>query len=214
MDIETRHCGEIRALEDDDGRPIVEGYAAVFDSVTELWPGQFEVIRSGAFTRTLKARSDVRCLLNHDPNHVLARTKNGTLVLSEDNKGLHYRAVLDPTDSQSMSDHAKIRCGRIDQSSFQFSIDGEGRGGGEKFGNWGDDGGRLREVLRCKLYDVSPVTFPAYEDSTVAARAFRNAPQPDETQPNLEEGKHTDPGPVLHSVPLLRRISELKFRRI
>ena len=166
--------GEARAA-GADGEMIIEGTAAVFNQETELAPGRFEVIRPGAFKRSLDHHADVRCLFNHDENLVLARTRSGSLELWEDEIALHYRAKLDPNDPDSERVFSKIKRGDVSQSSFYFQVDGEGKGG-ERF-HKREGGGMLRELLALKLYDVSPVTFPAYETTEVEARsAFRNAP--------------------------------------
>src|SRR5436305_14086914 len=73
--------------------PSISGHAAVFNSPYEVRYDKYifrEVIKPGAFTRSLKEKQDVRCLINHDDNQILGRTKAGTLVLSEDKSGLAY----------------------------------------------------------------------------------------------------------------------------
>jgi len=154
----------------------IEGHAAVFGSETELWPGEFEVIQAGAFARTLKANADVRALFNHDPNWILARTKSGTLEVREDKEGLFYG--FDAPNTTAGNDVLEsTRRGDISQSSFAFSV----APGGEIFEER-KGGGLLRTVIDADLFDVSPVTYPAYQDTDVGAResaarvAFRNAP--------------------------------------
>jgi len=135
---------EMRANEDE---MIVEGYAAVFDSVTDIGPFQ-ERIAQGAFSDVLD--DDVRLLINHD-GVPLARTSNGTLF---------YRATL--SDTQAGQDLYKmIKRGDIDQSSFAFTIKEESRDA--------DDVRVIDKVGR--LLDVSPVTYPAYQAASVYARA-------------------------------------------
>ena len=145
---------EMRATDDDE--MIVEGYAAVFDSVTDLGPFQ-ERIAPGAFSDVLQ--DDVRLLINHD-GVPLARTTNGTLELSQDDTGLHYRAVLSNTQA-SKDLYEMIRRGDINQSSFAFMIGEESR-----------DENDVRVIDKvAKLIDVSPVTYPAYQAASVFARA-------------------------------------------
>ena len=145
---------EMRATDDDE--MIVEGYAAVFDSVTDLGPFQ-ERIAPGAFSDVLE--DDVRLLINHD-GVPLARTTNGTLELSQDDTGLHYRAVLSNTQA-SKDLYEMIRRGDINQSSFAFMIGEESR-----------DENDVRVIDKvAKLIDVSPVTYPAYQAASVFARA-------------------------------------------
>ena len=177
--VETRTYGNVvlRAAGDkaDESRRI-EGHAAVFGSETELWPGEFEQIQAGAFARTLKAKADVRALFNHDPNMILARTASGTLAVSEDKEGLWYG--FDAPNTTAGNDVLEsIRRGDVTQSSFAFSVPE----GGEIF-ETKKDGSVLRTVVDANLFDVSPVTYPAYQDTDVGAResaakvAFRNAP--------------------------------------
>ena len=207
MEREIRNGVEIRALQDDSGL-IIEGYAAVFDKPTELWSGMYEVIRRGAFKRTLDHGADVRLLFNHDPNLVFARSKSGTLQLSEDEKGLKYRATLDPNDTDAANLHRRIMRGSVDQSSFAFSIEKNGE-------NFTDhEGGRMREVKAAKLFDVSPVTYPAYKDTEVMARtAFRNAPDNSETIET--ETEQAAPEPAFHAQRNRNRqmLAEINIRR-
>lgn len=212
MNIERRFNADIQAIREEGGVPTIKGYATVWDVIVELWPGQFEVWRRGAFKRAIKNGADVRCLFNHDVNHVLARIKTKTLELLEDAKGLFYRATLDPNDSGAMADFQKIKTRLVDQSSFAFEVEKNG----EKFTDV--EGGRLREVTRSKIFDVSPVTYPAFETTEVEACAkvaFRNAPtdtNSDETNEPQQEEKHSDPRPVSHSLSLLRRRLNLRER--
>lgn len=147
---------EMRANEDN---LIIEGYAAVFDSVTDLGPFQ-ERIAQGAFSDVLD--DDVRLLINHD-GVPLARTSNNTLELSQDETGLYYRAQL--SDTQAGRDlYEMIKRGDINQSSFAFMIEQERNDA---------DGVRVIEKVS-KLIDVSPVTYPAYQAASVFARAEDN----------------------------------------
>ena len=135
---------------------VVEGYAAVFDSVTDLGPFQ-ERIAQGAFSDVLD--DDVRFLVNHD-GVPLARTTNGTMVLKQDEVGLHYRAAL--SDTQAGRDlYEMIKRGDISQSSFAFIIGEESTDA---------DGVRVIQKVS-RLIDTSAVTFPAYQAATVSARA-------------------------------------------
>ena len=144
---------EMRANEDD---LIVEGYAAVFNSVTDLGPFK-ERIAPGAFADVLD--DDVRFLVNHD-GVPLARTTNGTMELKEDEHGLHYRAQL--SDTQAGRDlYTMIKRGDISQSSFAFTIARE---------SVDDDNVRVIEKV-ASLIDTSAVTYPAYKDAQVFARS-------------------------------------------
>jgi HK97 family phage prohead protease len=150
----------------------IEGYAAVFNSAYEVRFDNYvfrEVIKPGAFARALKEKQDVRCLVNHDDNQVLGRTKSGTLELSQDSKGLKY-SVTDLPDTTIARDlHTSVMRGDIDGCSFQFVVRKDKRGQ-EKL----DDGSTIftREIEDLDLYDVGPVTFPAYESTSVEARSL------------------------------------------
>jgi HK97 family phage prohead protease len=150
---------ELRA--DDDTRRIV-GYAAVFDSDADL--GFFEErIAFGAFSRAIDEDQDVRALWNHDANYVLGRTKSKTLTMAEDKVGL--RIEIDPPDTQTARDFVEsIRRGDVDQMSFAFRAVKE---------SWTEREGELplRELHDVDLFDVSPVTYPAYEATSVGVRS-------------------------------------------
>ena len=144
---------EMRAASDE---MVVEGYAAVFNSTTDLGSFQ-ERIAPGAFSDVLD--DDVRLLINHD-GVPLARTSNNTLSLKEDEDGLYYRAHL--SDTQAGRDlYTMIQRGDISQSSFAFTISEE---------SVDEDGVRVIEKVE-RLIDVSPVTYPAYQAASVFARA-------------------------------------------
>lgn len=164
--VEHRMCeiSEIRTAEDDEGKHI-EGYAAVFNKFSVPIRGFRERILPGAFKKTIKTE-DIRALFNHDDNHVLGRNKAGTLELGEDKKGLFTRTT--PPDTQWAKDlMVSIDRGDITGMSFQFvTIEDE----------WSThDGNPLRSLKEVKLYDISPVTFPAYPDTSVSVRALAYA---------------------------------------
>lgn len=164
--------GEIEVRATPSGSPIIRGYAAVFDAMTEIndWFGSYgEIVGRGCFTKTLGDGADVRCLYNHDPNFVLGRTKSGTLQCAEDSHGLSYEAT--PPDTQWARDLCEtMRRGDVDGSSFGFRVVRE---------RWGsmpdpDSDGEMmdcRTLLEVQLYDVSPVTFPAYPQADSSVRA-------------------------------------------
>jgi len=144
-----------------EGEPAtITGYAAVFNQATELW-GFKEQIAPGAFARALSENQDVRALLNHDPNLVLGRTKNDTLTLEEDDHGLKYTVQV--ADTSAGRDALElIRRGDVDQSSFAFSVRTE---------TW-EKAEQLVTIDEIEmLYDVSPVTYPAYQGTSVSARS-------------------------------------------
>jgi uncharacterized protein len=151
----------------------IRGYAAVFDSPTELWSRRWEVIRRSAFDGAINT-FDTRALLNHGRDNILARMGNDTLRLGTDERGLWYEADLNPDDPQHVSAYAKIQRGDVYQSSFSFSVPagGEIKVRAPDYPDGVPSDAALYEIVTVdRLYDVSPVTYPAYDDTTVAARA-------------------------------------------
>lgn len=146
------------------GKPTIRGYAAVFESDSELLGGSFiERIAPTAFDNA--DMSDVRALFNHDPNFVLGRTTNNTLKLDIDERGLRY--TITPPDTQLVRDLViePMRRGDISQSSFGFTlIDDE----------WDESGEYpVRTLKRIgEVMDISPVTFPAYTQTEASARSI------------------------------------------
>ena len=151
---------EFRAAEQD-GQKYIEGYFAVFGGVYELWPGATESVDPHAFDDTLGG--DIRALINHDTTLVLGRTKAGTLELKVDSRGLWGRIRVNQADGDALNLYSRIERGDVDQCSFGFEIL-------EEETEWRDDGSVHWTIKRVKLYEISPVTFPAYEDTSVSAR--------------------------------------------
>lgn len=156
MTRETRSSTlEIRAQ----GRRL-EGYAALFG--TEARIGSFrETIRAGAFAKSLDEKRDVLALVDHDPSRVLARTRSGTLRLTQDTRGLGFS--LDVPDTQAGRDVlALAERGDLGGMSFGFQVPP----GGDVWK------GEARELIAVDLFEVSVVqAFPAYDGTTVDARA-------------------------------------------
>lgn len=159
---------EFRAPQDQDTSPgTLTGYAFLWDVPTRL--GQFsEVVERSALDGVLE-RSDVRALLNHDPNHLLGRYPN-TLELEADEKGLRYTVELPNT--QTGKDLAVLaRRGDIDQSSYAFRVSPEGQ-------TW-DEETRTRKIHQfADLLDVSPVVYPAQPLTSAAMRTNFVPPTP------------------------------------
>lgn len=146
-----------------DRKPIIRGYAAVFNVISENLGWFREIIRPGAFRKTINDGADVRALFNHNPDFVIARTKSNTLKLTEDDKGLFIEAT--PPDATWARDLvSSIKRGDIDQMSFGFETMKD---------RWGTENGeRMRELLEVRLFDVSPVTYPAYPQTSISARSM------------------------------------------
>ena len=150
---------DVEARQADDGTMRLSGYAAVFNDSSVPLPFK-ESIAPGAFRKTLSETPDVRLLVNHS-GLPLARTKNGTLNLTEDDRGLYFSAEL--ADTQESRDiHTLIARGDVDQMSFAFRVIRQ---------KWSED--RSRRVLTevsLSDGDVSVVTYPAYPTTSVEAR--------------------------------------------
>ena len=147
----------------------VEGYAAVFGQETDIGGMFREVIERGAFKDAI-GRDDVVFLINHD-GLPLARTRSGTLTLSEDDHGLKISTTLDPEDPDVKSIAGKMKRGDLDKMSFAFY---------PEIQEWDENGETpLRTIKQARLSDVSIVTSPAYEGTEIALRsleASRTAP--------------------------------------
>ncbi len=153
---------ELRVEGDDN--PKIVGHAAVFNKWSEDLGGFREKIASGAFTKTIN-EGDIRALFNHDPNFVLGRNKAGTLTLEEDKKGL--KVSIEPPDTQWARDlTTSIERGDINQMSFGF------RTVKDEWTTPKNGKENKRELLEVELFDVSPVTFPAYPQTDVGVRSI------------------------------------------
>ena len=146
----------------DDTGPVIAGYFAVFNNPTELWPGCIEQIAPGAFASSLGL--DVRALIDHDTRLVIGRTVAGTLTLREDDTGLYGEIKINEHDSDAMNLYARVQRGDVSQCSFGFDIVAEDY-------VVSPDGQTCTWTIReVKLYEVSVVTFPAYDTTSVSAR--------------------------------------------
>ena len=147
----------------DDGEKMrIVGYFAVFNSIYEIAPGMTESVAPGAFSRTLPG-GDIRALTNHDTTLVLGRTKAGTLILREDERGLYGEVEINPNDSDAVNLYERVKRGDVDQCSFGFEIVSEET-------DFRDDGSVHWTITDVDLYEVSVCTFPAYEQTGVSAR--------------------------------------------
>ena len=172
--IERRNfnLSELRAITDEKGLRKISGYAAVFNSVSEELSWFKEKIEPGAFGESI-GTDDIRALWNHDSNYVLGRNKSGSLMLVEDQHGL--KIEIDPPDTQWARDlMVSIDRGDVSQMSFGFQTITD---------KWEmSEGVDMRTLLKVRLFDVSPVTFPAYPDTEVGLRSLeehrKTAPQP------------------------------------
>ncbi|EFE98324.1 HK97 family phage prohead protease [Serratia odorifera] len=161
------YSGEVRAEQQENQPTRIVGYGSVFNIRSEpLW-GFREIIKPGAFDDVLN--DDVRGLFNHDPNFILGRSTSGTLKISVDERGLQYD--IQAPDTQTISDLvlAPMQRGDINQSSFAFRVARDGD-------HWyeDDEGVVIREINKfSRLFDVSPVTYPAYQAADSAVRSMK-----------------------------------------
>ncbi len=147
----------------DNDKRTLEGYASMFGNSYDL--GRFdEVVEAGAFTRALAEEQDVRALIDHDPARVIGRSKNGTLELREDEKGLFTRIHL--PDTQEGRDLAiLVERGDLDAMSFGFTVKGD---------RWEKSEGRnTRYISDGDLFDVSVVACPSTPDTAGALRSIQ-----------------------------------------
>lgn len=151
---------EFRA-KDADGKKYIEGYFSTFGGVYELWPGATESVDPHAFDDALE--DDIRALIDHETRLVLGRNKAGTLELRVDTHGLWGRIEINEADSDAMNLYARVQRGDVSQCSFGFDILSENT-------DFREDGSVHWTIEKVKLYEVSCVTFPAYEDTNIAAR--------------------------------------------
>jgi len=167
-DIERRAFAidEMRIETREDGSSRILGHAAVFNQLSEDLGGFREQIAPGAFLDAIQS-DDVRALWNHNPDHILGRNLAKTLMLAEDARGLAIEII--PPDTQLARDlMTSMKRGDVNQMSFGFSVRPNGQ-------NWAkDDAGQvIRTLTKVRLYDVSPVTYPAYPQTDVAARSLQ-----------------------------------------
>jgi len=152
---------ELNARAEPDGEMYLEGYFAVFNRETELWPGAYEEIAPGAFDNTLG--NDIRALINHDTTLVLGRNKAGTLELKTDSHGLWGRIKINPNDTDAVNAYERVKRGDVSGNSFGFNILREET-------DFREDGTIKWRILEIDLHEVSICTFPAYPDTNIQAR--------------------------------------------
>ena len=146
-----------------DGARYLEGYFAVFDQEYEVRRDWIETIAPGAFAAHLASGRDVKVLWNHNHDIVLGSTAAGTANLREDDVGLWGSVRINEKDQDAVNAHARVERGDVDGCSIGFDIVRVEE-------TWEDDVYRTR-ILEVVLYEVSPCTFPAYQDTSISARS-------------------------------------------
>jgi Escherichia/Staphylococcus phage prohead protease len=159
-------------LRQDLGEPLkIRGYASVFKQLSEVIFGFRERVLPGAFKNSLG--NDVRALVNHDPSHIIGRTKNGTLMLREDDHGLYFE-ISPPNTTLGHDTVESIKRGDLDQGSIGFRMVKD---------DWKHEERQLiREIHEVELFDVSVVAFPAYTQTSVAVRSLWPEGMPEEIE--------------------------------
>ncbi len=156
--MERSYCEVVDLRVSDNEEGGITGYAAVFGKYSEDLGFFKEKIDEGAFSKTI-VENDIRALINHDPSLIIGRTKNKTLKLWEDDTGLGFDVKL-PDTTYANDLRESIRRKDITQNSFGFQTVRD---------QWSQDGKR-RTLIEVKLFDISPVTFPAYKQTSVKLR--------------------------------------------
>ena len=152
--------GSFKTRAEESGDMFISGYFAVYGSEYELWPGASESVDPHAFDEALD--DDIRCLINHDTRLVLGRNIAGTLQLRVEGKGLWGEVKINPNDQDAVNVYERVKRGDVNQCSFGFDIVAE---------EFEDRGDSVHWTIKAvKLYEVSVVTFPAYEETGVEAR--------------------------------------------
>lgn len=185
---------------------LVGGYAALFDSRSELLGGYFfEIIKPGAFDNVLE--DDVRALVDHDTSRIVGRSSAGNLKLEVDEKGLAYEIDL-PDTAEARDLRTNIELGLIKESSFGFSV----ASGGSSW-DMDDEGRTIRTITEIgKLYDVSPVGYPAYADTEVALRDYRSFEKDHKEELEARRAVEESDGPEEQS-KAIRDLVELMDKR-
>jgi len=182
-----------------EGEAAIVGHAAVYYDGTDateykLWDGAVERIMPGTFDKAIKD-NDVRALFNHDPNNLLGRTSADTLTLESDKRGLAYE--ITPGDTSIGNDVVThIQRGDLQGSSFAFVVTDQ---------DWRtEDSVDIREIRGVELFDVGPVTFPAYEATDTGLRSSGDAREAYEAWKAVEDNK-------TQSAQLQRQMDAKKF---
>jgi HK97 family phage prohead protease len=174
-EIERRNIDltELRVINEEGKKLKIEGHAAMFEKLSEDLGGFREKIAPGTFKKSIE-KDDIRALFNHDANYILGRNKAKTLKLQEDDLGLHIN--IDPPDTQWARDlQVSIKRGDITQMSFGFVTIRD---------SWEHKKNEsIRTLEEVKLFDVSPVTYPAYPQTSVKVRDYLSALKESEDKP-------------------------------
>lgn len=168
LDVRSLPARDLEIREGADGAAVLRGYAAVFNSLSNPIGGIFrERIAPGAFRSTIESDQDVYAFWQHDSSRPLARRSIGTLRLREDEIGLAVEFDV-PNTPSGQEARGAIAEGLVDTMSFGFFVP---EGGDRLLDERSDDGYPIRELVNVDLFEVSPVTFPAYDSTAISARS-------------------------------------------
>lgn len=171
--IERRSFAEVRASQGDEF--AITGYACLYNNESKDLGGFREIVAPGAFDTSLKSGRDVQFCFNHSQDAVLARTSNGTLTLSSDDKGLKFRAALNPKIQSHRDIWEACRSGLYNECSYAFKVKPDGE-------KWN---ARIRTLVDVDLFDVSLVGQPAYSGTSASARSAGTIPTTAELKARL-----------------------------
>ena len=196
---------ELRVARADGEQPVISGYGAVFGKLSSDLGLFREQIDPEAFTRTLKNRPDVFSFYNHNPDHVLGRTRAGTLELEVDQGGVRYR-VTPPPAGWANDLLESIGRGDVTDASFAFRTVRD---------RWEQEPGQtpVRTLLEVELLEMGPVTMGAYPDASSSLRSALETAPAEIVSAVLGEPPAADPGQRSHSYAYLARRLDLHARR-
>jgi uncharacterized protein len=199
MKKEVRFLAKAEVRAKGDGSKVIAGYASIFNSPSQDLGGFVEVIRPGAFKKSLANGADIRCLFNHSEDMILGRTASGTLRVYEDEVGLRFECDL-PDTSYANDLLVSIRRSDVNQCSFGFYCLRD---------NWvniSEAPGVMREVIEADVFDVSPVTYPAYLETSLSARSLF----PDGVPASIEQRKKSAAGTAARKARLAAAITDIE----
>lgn len=204
-ELERRHV-ELSNMEirnTDDGKTIVGGYVVEFEKLSVPLYGFREKVRKGAFEKSLR-NSNVKALWNHNSDLVLGSTKNGTLKLWEDDRGLKFELEL-PDTTWGRDAAATIKRGDVDGVSFGFET---------VVDEWdnSDENNVIRTLVEVNLFEISPTPFPAYPDSSVGVRSAKQVYE--EYASSLQADGGAEDKPQARSLSLKRKKLEIIAKEV
>lgn len=200
MTMERRALTATPELRAGGGVKVARGYAALFNSETDIGGMFRERIAPGAFADTLKS-ADVRALIDHDTGRVIGRSAAGTLRLQEDERGLFVEVDLpDTTDGRDLA--VQLERGDISGMSFGFAVTRQ---------TWDETGDMpIRTIEAVDLYEVSAVAFPAYPETEIALRSLNDAKAEREARKDSDRKEHDKNGWLRRQVEYNQRIRGIR----